>query len=80
MSAPKPRGLEVPLVDLYMEQLSREDFTLVADHSLKLLQGRTTFGLYDAAESWTEAILMLLIRRGMLRSIDTIQAEVGLKK
>lgn len=63
------------LLDEYLKLINNKDLDSIEQESLAVLKTREKWDLRDAAHSWTAAVIYVLMRKGMLRSIETLEEE-----
>lgn len=64
----------------YSRLLTRADLLEVERLSLDALRARQGgWALEDASRAWCEGLLIVLIRKGMLRSLEQLEAEAKAK-
>lgn len=63
------------LLDEYLKLINDKDLDSIEQESLEVLKSREEWNLRDAAHSWTAAVIYVLMRKGMLRSIEALKEE-----
>jgi hypothetical protein len=76
----KPENMNYKnILDEYVKLISNEDLCEIEQESLRCLKARQDWHLRDAAHAWTSAVLYILLRKGMLRSVQALEQELKLK-
>jgi hypothetical protein len=64
-----------PLPDLYAELFTPQELTEMQEFALKELKRAETWDRPAACKAWLSSIIYMMLKKGLLRSLNAIESE-----